>query len=109
MSLNTAGFALALDQLTDATSGINKIALDYGTGGVSTAQTITFAAAVGSASNGTVAADNLPITFAVTGGDRVEEINLYNGTTLLGSINVTDATDANNFDYVVDTLTITMT
>ena len=109
MGLNTAGFALALDQLTDATLGINKIAIDLGTGGVTASQTITFAAAVGSGSNGTVAGNNLPLTFAIPGGDRVEAIELYNGTTNLGYISVPTVEDANNYDYVVDTLTITMT
>jgi len=109
MGLIAAGFEIALDQLTDATDGINKIAIDLDLGGITASQSITFAAAVGGASSGSVAANNLPLTFTIDGGERVSNIIIYNDTTVLGRIAVSEATDANDFDYVVDTLTITMT
>ena len=108
MSLNTAGFELALNALTDATDGINKIAIDKDLDGITASQTITFDAAVGGLGSGSVEGNNLPITFTIPGGQRVESILLYNDTTVVGSINAT-ADDDNTYDYVIDTLTITMT
>ena len=109
MSLNATGFEIALDGLTDATSGINKIAIDLDLGGITASQTITFAASAGGSSSGSVAGNNLPLTFTIDGGERVSSIILYNNTTQVGYITVAETTDSNDFDYVVDTLTITMT
>lgn len=109
MGLNAAGFELALDALTDLTTGINKLAVDLDLDGITASQTITFSAAVGGSSSGSVVSDSV-LTFSIPGGQRVTRLLLYNGTTLLGTADISpEVTDANDFDYVVDSVTITLT
>jgi len=105
MPLEELGYELALDQLTDATNGINKISI-FTDLSEKTSQAITFAAASGNEFGASVAANNLPLTFAITGGETVQAIGLYHDTTKVGYIEVTEVTDTNNFNYVVVTLTI---
>lgn len=113
MPLNEDGFALALDQLTDATNGINKVNLGCFVGTPTltvpgSAQTITFDAAVGAATSGSVDATGT-YTFTVPQTYRVEQIWLYQDTTLVATIDVEPVTDTVQFDYVIDSLTINMT
>ncbi len=109
MGLNANGFELALDQLTDATNGINKIKLDLASGTAPAAVSITWDAAVGNTGVGTVEAANVPITISLAGGDYVQGIDLFHDTTIVANISVTDVDDANAFDYVIDSVVITMT
>ncbi len=108
MGLTATGFELALNELTDATTGINKIAVDLDLDGITASQTITFDAAVGGTGSGTVVS-NVILTFSCPAGAHVERLVLYNGTTILGYADLASATDSNAFDYVVDSLTITLT
>lgn len=105
MPLEELGYELALDQLTDATNGINYISIFTDIVEV-TKQAITFASASGNEFGASVAANNLPLTFSITAGHTVQAIGLYHGITKVGYIEVTEVTDANAFNYVVDTLTI---
>ena len=109
MGLNATGFALALDQLTDATDGINKIGLSLSDGTPPATQSLTWDAASGQTGSGTVESANTPITFSMSAGDYIDGIYLYNDTTQVAYIQITDVTDTNAFDYVVDSVTITMT
>jgi hypothetical protein len=109
MSLNANGFALALDQLTDPTNGINKIGLDLASGTPPATQTIGWNTASGSIGSGTVVSNGTAITFNMNAGDYITGIWLYQDTQQVGLISITDVTDTNAFDYVVDSVTITMT
>ena len=108
MALYGSTLAIGLDAITDPTTGINKIALDLDIAGVLTAQSVTFDAAVAGNGSATVSLSS-PITFAVPADGRTERLLLYNGTTELGFVGVTEVTDSNDFDYVVDSLVITLT
>lgn len=108
MPLYEAGFEFALDLLTDATDGINKISIFTDTY-ETTKQTITFGAASGSEFSGTVVSSNTPLTFSITAGSTVQAIGLYHDTTLVGYIDVADVTDSNAYQYVVDSVTINLT
>lgn len=109
MGLNANGFELALNQLTDATNGINKIGLDLASGTPPATQTIGWNAASGSIGSGTVTTNGTPITFNMDANDYITGIWLYKDTTTVALIQITDVTDTNAFDYVVDSVTITMT
>jgi len=108
MGLNAAGFELTLNGMTDATLGINSIKLDHDGYYDSGAKAVTFGAAVGAASSGTIDLSGT-YTFTVTGGNYVFGIELYNDTTKVGYVPVTQVQDDNDFDYIVDGLTITLT
>lgn len=108
MPFNTAGFALILNLSVDVTNGINKISV-FTNVNEKTKQTIEFAAATSNEYGGSVVADNLPLSFAITGGEVVQAIGLYHDTTYVAYIAVDEVTDVNDYVYVVDSITINLT
>lgn len=108
MPFNSDGFALILDLTTDAANGINKISIF--TNITETAkQTITFADATSNEYGGSVAGNNLPLSFNISAGHIVQAIGVYHDTTQVGYIEVTEVTDVNAYVYVVDSITINLT
>lgn len=71
-----------------------------------TRQSITFGTASGNAYGGSVVSDNTPLTFDIVGGQIVQAVALYHNTTKLAYALVSNATDANDFQYVIDSVTI---
>ena len=84
MPLLAAGYALALDQLTDATNGINKISIF--TNIVETdKQTLNFSAAAGYDTYGTVNMTATDLVFNILAGHIVQAVGLYKDTTYVGN------------------------
>ena len=107
MPLNTAGFKLALDVLTDATDGINYITVISNIAATNT-KAITFAAATSTEYGGSVLDSSTPTTFGPFGStETIQAIGLFHGTTQVGVAEVTEVTDTESFYYVVDSVTIT--
>jgi len=74
-----------------------------------TKQAITFASATGTEFGGSVSASNLPLSFSITGGQTVQAIGLYHGVIAIAYIDVADATDVNDYQYIVDTTLFNVT
>ena len=80
MAMTAAGFALALDQLTDATNGINKVSI-FSNLAETAKQTISFAAASGTDNYGTVVMSDAELVFNIGAGEIVQAVGLYHDTT----------------------------
>ena len=80
MPFTELGFELALDQLTDATNGINKVLIWSGLGTSPAPQDITFDAAVGTSTYGTVNMTSTDLVFSIGAGVVVTRVELYHGT-----------------------------
>ena len=107
MPLDYRGFKLALDLLTDATDGINFIAVASDLN-VTDRQAITFAAATSTDYGGNVVDSNTPLTFGpLQDYETVQAVVFYHGTTQVGYAEVTEVTSDNDYYYVVDSVTIT--
>lgn len=88
MPLNQDGFGLALNLLTDATEGINKVALIYDITGQSdnatASQTIVWGTAIPLPGSGYIEMST-DLVFNCSAGWIVKGVLLYHNTTLVGS------------------------
>ena len=81
MAFTELGFELALDLLTDATNGINKVLIYSGLGTSPSPQDITFNAASGNSSGATVTMTATDLVFNIGAGLVVTAVELYHDTT----------------------------
>ena len=90
MPLNQDGFGLALNLLTDATDGINKVALIYDITGqsdnVTATQTIVWGTAIPFPGSGYIDMST-DLVFNCSAGWIVKGVFLYHNTTLVGTGN----------------------
>lgn len=88
MPLNQDGFGLALNLLTDATEGINKVALIYDITGQSdnatASQTIVWGTAIPLPGSGYIEMST-DLVFNCSAGWIVKGVLLYHNTTLVGT------------------------
>lgn len=108
MPFTKEGFTLILDRLTDGTDGVNYISV-YSDLAEATKQAVTFGTPSTTDSGGSVSASNLPLSFSFQDTETVQAVEIKNGTTGLGTDEVTNVTDDYDYQYVVDTLVISVT
>jgi len=80
MAFIQAGFELALNQLTDDTTGINKVSVFFSDSTETASQTITWAAAAGNSTSASVGA-SVDLVFDVAAGKVLTAAVLYHDTT----------------------------
>lgn len=84
MALIQAGFELALDLITDATNGFNKVSVLFDDSSETASQAITWGTPSGSSIGGSVGA-TVDLVFDVAAGKVVTAIVLYHDTTVVGA------------------------
>lgn len=111
LAQSPSNYALYIaEEFTDSTI----IRVDDGTGYTYwkayylTRQSLTFGAATANAYGGSIVSSNTPLTFDIIGGHIVQAVGLYHNETKVAYALVSNATDANNFQYVIDSVTINL-
>jgi hypothetical protein len=93
---------------TDCIKMTDGLGVTYWKAHYLTAQTITFGSATASEFGGSISANNLPLTYTITGGQTVQAILLgHNSFDESVTITVAQVTDSNDYQYSIDTLSFT--
>ena len=83
MPMTQAGYAFALDLLTDPTAGINKVSI-FTSLAETAKQTVNFSVATSTENGGTVVMSDAELLFDITAGEIVQAVGLYHNTTYVG-------------------------